>query len=176
MLHNKAKSKISVLFVLDEFLALDADDRFVDALRTHASAGVRLWFFLQDLPTLEQKYPTTWKSFLQVETKTFFGTDDPFTAELISKYLGDLTVAYELPNTSASNSAGGGSSGSYSLSDNIQLSARKLLTPDEVIELMGQHISKDERVAIHFMRDLRPVKARLSSWYLNSKLSERTQL
>jgi type IV secretion system protein VirD4 len=77
MLTNQRTPEIPVLFVLDEFLALEPDDRFVSALRTHASAGARLWFFLQDLPTLEQKYPTTWKSFLQVETKTFFGTDDP---------------------------------------------------------------------------------------------------
>ena len=83
--------------MFDEFLALDPDDRFISALRTHASAGVRLWFFLQDLPTLEQKYPTTWKSFFQAEVKTFFGTDDPHTAELVSNYLGDTTVAYESP-------------------------------------------------------------------------------
>lgn len=47
MLLNPKKPDIPVLFVLDEFLALDHDDRFISALRTHASAGVRLWFFLQ---------------------------------------------------------------------------------------------------------------------------------
>lgn len=171
MLQNKAIPEIPVLFVLDEFLALNADDKFVSALRTHASAGVRLWFFLQDLPTLEQKYPTTWKSFLQVETKTFFGTDDPFTAELISKYLGDTTVAFDIPNMSASTSGGSSASASYSISENLNLTRRNLMTPDEVIQFMNG--SSETRPAIHFMRNIRPVQAALTPWFTDANLSAR---
>lgn len=169
MLTNKTKPDIPVLFVLDEFLALDPDERFVAALRTHAGAGVRLWFFLQDLPTLEQKYPQTWKSFLQVETKTFFGTDDIHTAKLISEYLGDRTVAYDQPNLSASTSGGTTGSSSYSISNNVQLTGRNLLTPDEVIaHLTG---TSTHRPAIHFMRNVRPITAELTPYFLNKAMT-----
>lgn len=163
MLANRRKPEIPVLFVLDEFLALDRDDRFVSALRTHASAGVRMWFFLQDLPTLEQKYPTTWKSFLQAEVKTFFGTDDPHTAELVSRYLGDTTVAYEMPNMSASLTGGQSVSTSFSISENLHLTGRKLLLPDEVIgQLRG---TSEGRKALHFVRNVPPLETDLVPWF-----------
>ena len=171
MLANPREPDIPVLFVLDEFLSLDRDDRFVGALRTHASAGVRLWFFLQDLPTLEQKYPTTWKSFLQAEVKTFFGTDDPYTAELVSRYLGDTTVAYETPNMSASATGGQTVSTSFSIAENLHLAGRKLLNPDEVIERL--HGAPTGRKAIHFVRNVRPVLADLSPWFADDELRSR---
>ena len=162
MLRNPAKPDVPVLFVLDEFLGLEADDRFVSALRTHASAGVRLWFFLQDLPTLEQKYPTTWKSFLQAEVKTFFGTDDPHTARLISDYLGDTTIAYDVPTA---NPSVGGSNASYSISENIQLAGRALLKPDEVVRELAATDLSQPRKAFHFMRGVPPVMADIAPWF-----------
>lgn len=171
MLINPNRPEIPVLFVLDEFLMLDRDDRFVGALRTHAGAGVRLWFFLQDLPTLEQKYPTTWKSFLQAEVKSFFGTDDPHTAELVSRYLGDTTIAYEVPNMSASVSGGHATSSSFSISENLHLAARKLLLPDEVIAVMRGNAQG--RRAVHFVRDVPPVQADLTPWFANDDLKAR---
>lgn len=171
MLMNANIPEIPVLFVLDEFLMLDRDDRFVSALRTHASAGVRLWFFMQDLPTLEQKYPTTWKSFLQAEVKTFFGTDDPYTAELVSRYLGDMTIAYETPNMSASSSGGQSPTSSFSISENLHLAARKLLMPEEVIALM--HGDATGRRAVHFARNVPPIQTELAPWFNNPVLSER---
>ncbi len=170
MLANKTIPQNQVLFVLDEFLSLDHDERFINALRTHASAGVRLWFFLQDLPTLEQKYPTTWRSFFQAELITFFGTDDPYTAELVSKYLGDQTVAYETPSMNAGNSGVGGSHGQ---SENLHLTGRRLYTPDELIANLGQVSAKGERVGIHFMRGLRPIVATMSPWYASDAFDDR---
>ena len=170
MIANRRVPEIPVLFVLDEFLSLDADDRFINALRTHASAGARLWFFLQDLPTLEQKYPTTWKSFLQAEVKTFFGTDDPHTATLISTYLGDTTVAYDIPNSTI---GVGGGSASYSVSDNLHLTGRKLMTPDEVIRLLASPQASAPRTAIHFLRGVPPVQARLTPWFQDAVSRQR---
>jgi len=95
MVEHKNKPDIPVLFVLDEFLTLDADKRFEEALRTHA--------------------------FLQAEAQCFFGTNDIHTAKLISETMGNKTVAYEVPNTSASTSGGAGAAASYSISDNIVL-------------------------------------------------------
>lgn len=166
MLENKNKPDIPVLFVLDEFLALDADDRFVSALRTHASAGVRLWFFLQDIATLEQKYPRNWKSFFQVETQCFFGTGDIHTAKLISETMGNTTVAYESPNTSASTSGGQGASASYSISENVTLTSRNLMTPDEVISYMVGNA--DKRSGILFLKDIgRASQIELTPYYKN---------
>ena len=164
MVLTPRKPDIPVLFVLDEFLSLDRDDRFVSALRTHAGAGVRLWFFLQDLPTLEQKYPTTWKSFLQVETKTFFGTDDPYTADLVSRYLGDKTVSYDVPNISGSTTGGASPSAGYSISENLHLAGRRLMAPDEVIGFLRG--TAQGRKAIHFLRDLKhPLQTDLTPWF-----------
>lgn len=171
MLANHRKPDIPVLFVLDEFLTLDRDDRFVSALRTHAGAGVRLWFFLQDLPTLEQKYPTTWKSFLQAEVKTFFGTDDPYTADLISRYLGDTTVAYETPTMSASMTDAQTASTSFSISENLHLAGRRLLLPDEVTGLLRG--TPQGRKAVHFVRNVPPVQTDLQPWFTNDTLRSR---
>lgn len=171
MLAGYRKPAIPVLFVLDEFLTLDRDDRFVSALRTHAGAGVRLWFFLQDLPTLEQKYPTTWKSFLQAEVKTFFGTDDPYTADLISRYLGDTTVAYETPNMSASATGGENASTSFSISENLHLTGRKLMLPEEVTALLRG--TATGRKAIHFIRNVPPVQTDLTPWFQDEVLRSR---
>lgn len=171
MLANPRIPDIPVLFIMDEFLVLDRDDRFVSALRTHASAGVRMWFFLQDLPTLEQKYPTTWKSFLQSEVKTFFGTDDPYTAELISNYLGETTIAYETPNISASTTGGDTVSGSFSISENLQLTGRKLKSPDEVIALLRG--TAHGRKALHFIRNVPPVQTELTPWFSDDFLKGR---
>lgn len=162
MLANQNRPDIPVLFVLDEFLGLEADDRFVNALRTHASAGCRLWFFLQDLPTLEQKYPTTWKSFFQAEVKTFFGTDDPHTAGLISDYLGDTTVVYDLPSTSPSV---GGQAASYSISENVQLTGRPLLKADEVIRQLAAIDLSEPRPAINFIRNVPPTAAHITPYF-----------
>ncbi|XHC12449.1 type IV secretory system conjugative DNA transfer family protein [Labrenzia sp. ac12] len=171
MVLTPKKPHTPVLFVLDEFLSLAPDERFVSALRTHASAGVRLWFFLQDLPTLEQKYPTTWKSFLQVEAKTFFGTDDPYTADLISTYLSDRTIAYDIPNFSSTTTAGASPSAGYSISENLHLTARRLLTPDEVIGFLRG--SAQGRKAIHFLRDLsHPLQTDLTPWFHQQTVEE----
>ncbi len=170
MIANRRVPDNPVLFILDEFLSLEADDRFISALRTHASAGARLWFFLQDLPTLEQKYPTTWKSFFQAEVKTFFGTDDPHTAGLISNYLGDTTIAYEIPNSSLGVGGGGAS---YSVAENLHLTGRKLMNPDEVIRLLSSVKASEPRTAVHFLRGIPPVQARLTPWFLEQRFIQR---
>lgn len=170
MTQNQNKPDIPVLFVLDEFLGLEPDKRFIDAIRTHASAGVRLWFFLQDLPTLEQKYPTNYKSFLQSEVKSFFGVDDPYTAKLVSEVLGDTTVAYDLPTANPSFS---GSGASYSITDNVQLAGRPLLKPEEIVRSLSSHDASVSRKAIQSIRGVPPIMAELEPWFKNPELYAR---
>ena len=123
------------------------------------------------MPTLEQKYPTTWKTFLQAEVKSFFGTDDPYTAKLISEYLGDTTVAYETPNMSASTTGGQSASTSFSISENLHLAGRKLSTPDEIIRLMAG--SSSSRKGVHFVRNVPPVQTDLQPWFSDEELRSR---
>jgi type IV secretion system protein VirD4 len=174
MLRNPTVPRIPVLFVLDEFAALGRFEEFRDAIRTHAGAGVRLWFFLQDLAALEESYPHgTWKPFLNCSVKQFFGIDDPFTAELIGKYLGTTTVAQRMTNASVNISAapggdlfGRGGSANLSLSSNegIQLSARPLMTPDEVMGLLSDWQGDGWRSSILQMRGKRPFQPLLVAW------------
>ena len=103
-----------------------------------------------------------------METKTFFGTDDIYTAKLISEYLGNKTVTYDVPNMSASVS---GASASYNISENLNLTSRNLLTPDEVIARMSGDARG--RPAIHFMRNLRPVQVHLTPFFKDDYFKER---
>ncbi|WP_316859763.1 type IV secretory system conjugative DNA transfer family protein [uncultured Cohaesibacter sp.] len=174
MLDNRIKPEIPVLFVLDEFLALDRSDKFVDALRTHASAGVRLWFFLQDLATLRHRYPENWQSFLQVEVKTFFGTDDKETAAYISEYLGFKTEAVADP-TSGTTSIGG-SATSYTIDEKYSYQKIALMTPDQVERYMASFdLSKPRRGLVFFRGGLR-AKAKLTPWHLDRAVKDRCGL
>lgn len=166
MLDNPALPRTPVLFVLDEFLSLGPFQDFRNAIRTHASAGVRLWFFLQDMGTLEEHYPgTAWHAFLNTSVKQFFGIDDPFTAELVGRYLGNQTVAYRSIQTGANVSAQMGSwlteaSAGVALSsgESIQFLGRPLLTPDEVMALLSDWHRNGTRTAITHIRGPRAFK------------------
>jgi type IV secretion system protein VirD4 len=168
MLRNRTIPKIPVLFILDEFLQLGPFNEFRDAIRTHAGSGVRLWFFLQDIAGIEEHYPDGWKPFFNCSVRQFFGIDDPFTSELVGKYLGVSTVAFRSTNAGANVSAqsGGdkGSSSNVTLSsgESIQLSARPLLTPDEIMALLSGWQEKGWRWGIIDMRGPRPFKVKLS--------------
>lgn len=168
MLDNPVKPPIPVLFVLDEFLSLGPFTDFRDAIRTHASAGVRLWFFLQDLATLQEHYPgTSWQAFFNASVKQFFGIDDPFTAELVSRYLGQQTVAYKSMQSGANVSAqmGGwmdnGSAGvTFSNGESVNFHGRPLATPDEIMALTSDW-QDDCRTSIVHIRGPRPFQAQL---------------
>lgn len=172
MLDNPAKPDIPVLFVLDEFLSLGPFVDFRNAIRTHAGAGVRLWFFLQDMGTLEEHYPGTgWHAFLNTSVKQFFGVDDPFTADLVGRYLGNQTVAYRSVQTGGNVSAQlgswleNGSTGvSISSGETIQFLGRPLLTPDEVMALLSDWHANGTRTSIVHIRGSRAFKARLVSF------------
>jgi type IV secretion system protein VirD4 len=169
MLDNPVKPKIPVLFVLDEFLSLGPFADFRNAIRTHASAGVRLWFFLQDMGTLEEHYPgTAWHAFLNTSVKQFFGIDDPFTAELVGRYLGNQTVAYRSTQAGGNVSAQmgtwleDGSAGvSLSTGESIQFLGRPLMTPDELMALLSDWRSNGTRTGIVHIRGPRAFKVRL---------------
>lgn len=146
MERNRAKPAIPVLFVLDEFLALGSFPEFRNAIRTHAGLGARLWFFLQDVGSLEEHYPHAgWRPFFNCEVKQFFGVADPDTADLVGRYLGNTTVAFKSTSASTNTSTqvdgflgDGGSTGTtVSTGESVQFIGKPLLTPDEVMLRLG---------------------------------------
>jgi type IV secretion system protein VirD4 len=181
MTANPAIPDIPVLFVLDEFLALGPFPEFRDAIRTHASAGVRLWFFLQDMGTLEQYYPaSSWRPFLNTSVKQFFGVDDPFTGELVGRYLGQQTVAYRSTQAGANVSAQmgtwqqDGSAGvTFSNGESIQFLGRPLLMPDEVMALLSGWQLDGTRYGIVHLRGPRPFKVRLAPYEMSTTCKAR---
>jgi len=169
MIDNPRIPDIPVLFVLDEFLNIGPFPEYRDAIRTHAGAGVRLWFFLQDIYSIEEHYPgNSWRPFLNCAVKQFFGVNDDETAKMVGGYLGHKTHA--IRNTSASAhvsshltgwEAGSSTNTGFSMTETIQFLGRPLLTPDEVKELLGGWQDDGWRYGITDIAGTRPFKTQL---------------
>lgn len=176
LLDEPKRPEKPILFAVDEFLALGAMPRLASALRTHREAGVRLWYFLQNLADLQRLYPDNWKAFFaDTEVQTFFGTKDPYTAELISGFLGETTVALRKSSVSASLSTRGDASDGATgraTSAGVQLSARPLMTPDEVLRFIGRADPDMTRFGINFIHG-RPLRTILLSWSRGETLVRR---
>ncbi|MFK0207188.1 type IV secretory system conjugative DNA transfer family protein [Agrobacterium sp. NPDC090283] len=169
MLANPRVPDIPVLFVLDEFLNIGPFPEFRDAIRTHAGAGVRLWFFLQDIYSIEQHYPgNSWRPFLNCAVKQFFGINDNETAKMVGDYLGHKTHAIRTTSSSTNVSShlsgqmGDGSTNSgFSMTEGIQFLGRPLMTHDEIKELLGGWQGEGWRYGITDIAGLRPFKTQL---------------
>ncbi|NTD88375.1 type IV secretory system conjugative DNA transfer family protein [Agrobacterium tumefaciens] len=169
MLTNPREPCIPVLFVLDEFLNIGPFPEYRDAIRTHAGAGVRLWFFLQDIYSIEEHYPgNSWRPFLNCAVKQFFGVNDDETAKMIGGYLGHKTHAIRTTSSSANvSSHHGGWTGDastnsgFSMTEGIQFLGRPLMTHDEVKELLGGWQADGWRYGITDIAGLRPFKTQL---------------
>ena len=128
------KPRFNVLFLLDEFAQLGRMPAIEDAISLVRGYGARFWLFVQDLSQLKGVYPK-WQTFLANSAKQFYGTADFESAKYISDMLGQSTIEFKTFGDSASSSMQGGSSGT---STSQQLTARSLLTPDEVMR-QGPH-------------------------------------
>ncbi|EJT04930.1 type IV secretory system conjugative DNA transfer family protein [Rhizobium sp. CCGE 510] len=169
MLANPRVPDIPVLFVLDEFLNIGPFPEYRDAIRTHAGAGVRLWFFLQDIYSIEEHYPgNSWRPFLNCAVKQFFGINDDDTAKMIGGYLGQKTHA--IPTTSAGAnvsshlgdwSGDASTNTGFSMTEGVQFLGRPLLTSDEVRELLGGWQGDGWRYGITDIAGTRPFKTQL---------------
>ncbi|MGF3027649.1 type IV secretory system conjugative DNA transfer family protein [Methylobacterium aquaticum] len=180
MIQNPKEPAIQVLFVLDEFLALGPFVKFLNAINTHASAGVRLWFFLQNLARLEEHYPTAWRNFFDASAKIFFGTRDPFTAKLVSEFLGDQTVAYRSASLSLTLSSSSSDFGmnhtaghNASISSSVNLTGRALLTPAEVVSSLEPSLPDKSRQSIVFIPNTPPVLGRLNPYFQGTRCMQR---
>lgn len=180
MIQNPNIPEIPVLFVLDEFLSLGTFPQFRNAIQTHAGAGVRLWFFVQNISNLEELYPTSWKAFYDSAVRVFFGASDPFTTAEISKALGTTTHAQESTSYSIGSTLSredffeSGSSTNLNISRSVNITERALATPDEVARLIGGTLPDKTRNGILSLSQMPyPVKARLVPYFLGSIAPQR---
>lgn len=155
MVQNPRVPEIPVLFVLDEFLALDDASDVVDAIRTHAGSGVRLWFILQDIGALKNIYGDGGEAVFNTALKIWFGTNDHVTAERLSKELGTATVGQEKLSFTFNSSVSRGDPFQFptqthgtSTQRHVDLHGRPLLMPDEIRKRMALVAGDGTRLAI----------------------------
>ncbi len=106
------KGQHPVLFVLDEFAALERMESIERAAGQIASFGVKLFPVIQDLTQLQRDYEKAWETFMgNAGVLTFFGNTDLTTVEHISKRLGvaeivrvgsGVTKGWQSSNTTSS--------------------------------------------------------------------------
>jgi type IV secretion system protein VirD4 len=88
-----------VLLMMDEFYQLGPIPTISNTLTFSRSSGLRLWLIVQDLNQLRANYPDSWETIVGAcGIKQFFGINDHFTAEYVSKLLGDQEI--EVPSIS----------------------------------------------------------------------------
>ncbi len=79
-----------MLFCLDEFAAIGANETIEKAAGQIASFGVKLWPIIQDLPQLMRDYQHSWETFMgNAGLLTFFGNTDLTTTKHIAARLGE---------------------------------------------------------------------------------------
>ena len=122
--------KMRVNFNLDEFGNFMKIPAFSNKLTVGGGRGIRFNLYVQDFAQLEEKYgreayPTIISN---CHVWVYLQSDGPETQKLISEKLGNYTVASSSQSTQYSGS--GISPGNMTSSSN--LTARPLLTPDEV--------------------------------------------
>lgn len=177
---HKRLPEIPVLFILDEFLSLGPFPQFKDAIRTHAGAGVRLWFFLQDMATLEEHYPKSWSTFMNAAVKLFFGTNDAVTGRSISEnLLGNTTVGYFSGSVQQGGSSTPGdifhhSHANNSVNASVNLAQKPLLNGTEVVSLLAGKLDNGTRHGILSLSDMpHPIQLRMVPWFLGEKCRAR---
>ncbi|MBI1256556.1 MAG: TraM recognition domain-containing protein [Chloroflexi bacterium] len=79
--------------VVDEFAALGKFDRVLSDLATMRSAGLRYHIAVQDLNQLQELYGHGWQTIVgNCSVRQFLGVNDNFTADYVSRALGQTTV------------------------------------------------------------------------------------
>lgn len=82
-----------VLMCLDEFAGLKHMEVLENAVAQMAGFGLKLFFVLQSLEQLKGTYKDHWETFLANSgLKIFYGVEDHFTREYVSKLVGETEV------------------------------------------------------------------------------------
>ena len=126
-----------VVFYLDEFPALGKMTQIESAAAQMAGFGVKLFCVVQDLSQLEAHYGKGWQTFLgNCGVQIFFGNNDPFTLEFISKRLGQTTLVVRHRSQQTHGAKMSGATG-----ESYNTQTQNLLTPEEA----GRYFARDDR-------------------------------
>lgn len=113
------RPKNKVCFLLDEFAALGYLSEIETALSTYAGFNLTVWPILQSLIQLKGIYGDKWEIFVgNTAVKQYFSVNDNFTAEYISKAIGQTSHVTGIKSW-------------LGLKD-PEANARPLVSPDEV--------------------------------------------
>lgn len=157
-----------VMFILDEFPALGHMKPIADGMAYLAGYNVQLWIFAQNIGQLKTIYGNGWENFPANSAVTsFFGVNDPDTAEYIERLLGEtpeyldeyLASGYaSIGSTGYSSSSGLGNSSS---TQNLELLEKRVnhrhtktkIAPASEIRAMS------EKLQLVFIRNTKPILA-----------------
>jgi len=130
----KTKPNPPVYFLLEEAAALGRLDVIEMAYGLMAGYGMQLHMIIQDLSQLASLYGERWQTFIgNSGVIQCFGTRDLMTAEYISRLCGVGTI--EGISEASAQRRGGLFSDPHYLSREDILTARSLITPDEVMTM-----------------------------------------
>lgn len=141
-----------VTFFLDEAAAtMQSISEVPRCLSLYRSYGINTWLIYQDMSQLKDAWGKKWESiWANCEVKNVLGITDQFSAEYLSRVLGDKTDLYYNYDWMGNIS-------------NVEAVKRNLQTPDEIKELTDEHalllIGKNKRTFI-----------RKQPYYLNPRL------
>ena len=162
--------KNPVLWLLDEYAHLGRIEAVEDAVTLMRGAGMRIWFFLQSRDQLKTCFGDKATAIADnIGTQQYFNITSYDTAEEISKRIGDATITVATGSSSRSTSrpTGGKNPGeqsgnvSHSSSVNTSEIARRLLKPEEIMQM------PDTMMVFH--KHLPVILARPVKWYSASE-------
>ena len=143
-----------VLFLMEEFANLGRLEFMNSVISLGAGYGVTAWMILQDLSQLKREYEKEWESFIaNVDVIQAFGISDSWTAEQISKLIGETTVLGQNLNAASAQEA---KLHRYKVS--YSETNRPLLRPDEL-----RRLHPDDLVLL--VRPLYPILAQKVKYY-----------
>jgi len=144
MERERAKPKIPILAVLEEFHVLGHMQQVEVAAALVAGFGMRLLIVLQDLTQLKRHYKDGWETFLgNAGIMIFFGNNDMTTLDYISKRCGATSLIVERKNEVTTSQRTSGATGS-----SWSLEVRDLLTAEEASRFFGRDDSQQRQLVI----------------------------
>ncbi len=137
---SPAKPARPILFLLDEFAALGRLEEVRRAVGLMAGYGVQIWTLVQDLSQLQSLYgksaETFWANAAVIQA---FNVRDLETANKLSEFMGDQTISFQVENKTSGETSSGAFGEKSSTSKNTSIvtqhQARRLLKPDEIINM-----------------------------------------